>query len=78
MDAGEFYQSEKLFQMGMVDQVLLLEQVLPKSIEKAKLLGAMPQEASAVIKRNRVEMVEAKILTHLEEKEQFFKALVFR
>jgi len=69
---GEFYHPEESLQIGMVDQVLSLEQVLPKSIEKAKFLGALPHEAFWMIKRNRVEMVEAQILTHLAEKEQFF------
>lgn len=71
-NAGEFYQSEKLFQIGMVDQVLPLEEVLIKSFEKAEVLGAMPQKAFGMIKRNLVEMVETRILTHLEEKERFF------
>jgi hypothetical protein len=35
-------------------------------------LGSLPQEAFAAIKQNRVEMVEAQVLAHLEEKEQFF------
>ncbi|MFQ6084117.1 MAG: enoyl-CoA hydratase/isomerase family protein [Candidatus Aminicenantia bacterium] len=72
MSTGEFYQPEELLQMGMVDQVLPLEQVLEKSIEKAKLLGALPHEAFGMIKRNRVEVVETQVLTHLAEKEQFF------
>ena len=72
MDIGEFYQPEESLQMGIVDQVLPLEQVLPKSIEKARLLGGSPQEAFAMIKRNRIEGVEAQILTRLEEKERFF------
>jgi len=72
MDIGEFYQPEESLQMGIVDQVLPLEQVLPKSVEKARLLGGSPQEAFAMIKRNRVERVEAQILTRLEEKERFF------
>ncbi len=72
MDIGEFYQPEESLQMGIVDQVLPLEQVLPKSIEKARLLGGSPQEAFAMIKRNRVERVEAQVLTRLEEKERFF------
>ena len=72
MGAGEFYRPEELLQIGMVDRVLSLEQVLPKSIEKAKLLGALPHEAFGMIKRNRVEMVEAQVLTRLAEKEQFF------
>lgn len=72
MDSGEFYQPERLSQMGMVDEVLPLEQVLSRSIEKARSLGASSQEALAMIKRNRVEGVEAEILARLEEKEQLF------
>jgi enoyl-CoA hydratase/carnithine racemase len=72
MGSGEFYQPEELFQIGLVDQVLPLGQVLPKSVEKARFLGGMPREAFAMIKRNRVEMVEAEILARLEEKERFF------
>jgi len=72
MDTGEFYQPEKLFQMGMVDQVLPLDQVLPKAIEKAKLLGALPYEAFGMSKRDRVEKVKAQILECLAEQEQVF------
>jgi len=72
MDTGEFYQPEESLQMGIVDQVLPLEQVLTKSIEKARLLGTLPQEAFAIIKRNRIEMIEAQVLARLEEREQFF------
>jgi len=72
MDTGEFYRPEQLLQMGVVDQVLPLEQVLPQSIEKASALGASPQAAYALIKRNRVETVEAQVLARLEEKEQSF------
>ncbi len=72
MSTGEFYHPEESLQIGVVDQVLPLEQVLPKSVEKAKLLGALPHEAFGMIKRNRVEIVEAQVLKHLAEKEQFF------
>jgi enoyl-CoA hydratase/carnithine racemase len=58
--------------MGMVDLVLPAEQVLAKSIEKARLLGSYPQGAFAMIKRNRTEAVERDILAHLEERERFF------
>jgi enoyl-CoA hydratase/carnithine racemase len=71
-DMGEFYLPDKLLQMGMVDQVLPLEQVLEKSIEKATSLGAMPPEPFAMIKRNRVEPVKAQVQAHLEERERFF------
>ena len=39
VDTGEFYLPDKLLQMGMVDLILPLDQLLFKSIEKAKLLG---------------------------------------
>jgi len=72
METGEFYQPEESFHKGMVDQVWPLEQVLLESIERACSLGALPRDAFAMIKRNRVEVVEAQILARLEEKEQFF------
>ncbi len=72
VDTGEFYLPDKLLQMGMVDLILPLDQLLFKSIEKAKLLGALSQDAFAMIKRNRIEMVEAQVLTELKEKERLF------
>jgi enoyl-CoA hydratase/carnithine racemase len=72
MDSGEFHQPEKLFRMGMVDQVLPLEEVLLKSVEKVRSLGSLPTAAFAEIKRNRTETVEAQILARLEEKESIF------
>lgn len=72
LNTGEFYQPEELIQMGMVDKVLSLKQVLPGSIKKAKLLGTMPRKAFMLRKRNRVQTVEAQILNNLVEKEHFF------
>ncbi len=72
VEVGEFYPSEDLLQMGLVDQVVPLEQVMTKSIEKAAALGALPQPAFAKIKQNRTEMVRAQILERLEEKERSF------
>ncbi len=72
VEVGEFYPSEDLLQMGLVDQVVPLEQVMTKSIEKAAALGALPQPAFVKIKQNRTEMVRAQILERLEEKERSF------
>jgi enoyl-CoA hydratase/carnithine racemase len=72
VSTGDFYPSEKLLEMGMVDLVMPIEHVLDKSIEKAKLLGAMPTEAYKMIKQNRVESVKAQILEQLEKKEELF------
>lgn len=72
MEYGEFYQPERLLQMGLVDRVLPLAQVRPASIQKARTLGALPQAAFAIIKHNRVEPLAAQILARLDEKEQLF------
>jgi enoyl-CoA hydratase/carnithine racemase len=72
MEEGEFFPPERSLQMGMVDYVLPKEQVFPKSIEKATELGAMPSKAFMMIKRNRVEQIEAYIKKYLDQKEQYF------
>ncbi|MGB2990714.1 MAG: enoyl-CoA hydratase/isomerase family protein [Candidatus Zixiibacteriota bacterium] len=72
VDSGEFYPPDELIGMGMVDQVLPIEQVLPRSIDKVRLLGSYRQEAFEMIKRNRTETVEAEILERLKEREEFF------
>jgi enoyl-CoA hydratase/carnithine racemase len=71
-DTGEFYPPEELLRMGLVDQVLPSEQVLPWAIEKARTLGAYPPAAFAGIKRNRVQPVEAQVLAQEEEEERLF------
>jgi enoyl-CoA hydratase/carnithine racemase len=72
MESGEFYPAEELLRMGVVDRVVSLEQLMPKSIEKAEALGTLPQAAFARIKQNRIESVKARILRRLEERERFF------
>lgn len=69
---GDFYRPEQSLQMGMVDQVLPLEQVRSQAVEKAQLLGSMNQQAYALIKRNRVETIEEQFLARREEKEKSF------
>jgi enoyl-CoA hydratase/carnithine racemase len=72
MEIGEFYPPEVSLEMGMVDQVLLSDLVLTKSIERAKLLGNYPAHAYKMIKQNRVENVKGEILENLEEKQRYF------
>jgi enoyl-CoA hydratase/carnithine racemase len=72
MEIGEFYRPEAALEIGMVDQVLPPKAVLSKSIEKARLIGSMPQAAYANIKRNRIEGVEAQVLARREKKERHF------
>ncbi len=72
VDSGEFFLPEKSLEMGVVDEVLPLEQVVPVAIQKAKLLGAMPHKGFEQIKQNRTEKVETRIRNDLAEKEKFF------
>jgi enoyl-CoA hydratase/carnithine racemase len=72
MEIGEFYEPQELLEMGVVDGVLPLEEVLQGAVEKAQLLGSMPEEAYRLIKRSRTEIVEGEILERLEEKETHF------
>jgi enoyl-CoA hydratase/carnithine racemase len=72
MESGDFYRPEQSLPMGMVDQVLPLEQVRSQAVEKVKMLGSMNQQAYALIKRNRVETIEAQFLACREEKEKSF------
>lgn len=72
METGEFYPPGELFRMGVVDRVLPLDQVLSRAVEKARYLGSMQQKAYALIKRNRVEEIEGRLLANREEKEKEF------
>jgi enoyl-CoA hydratase/carnithine racemase len=71
-DTGDFFEAERLLQIGMVDEVLTLAQVLPRATAKARSLGESPRGASEMMKRNRVEFIESRILERLAEKEEFF------
>lgn len=72
MESGEFYEPERLLQMGAVDLVVPPERVRTNSLEKAAVLGAFPRAAFGMIKRSRIEAVETQIRTNLPEKERFF------
>jgi len=74
MEEGEFHQSDELYQMGLVDLVLPMDEVLFQSIEKIREIGDMPKPAYNIIKRNRVDNVESQILSNLKEREEIFLA----
>jgi len=71
LETGDFYPAEDLLRMGMVDHVLPVEGVLPKSVEKADRLGSA-LKAFSLIKKNRVEVIEAQVREHDEEKARAF------
>lgn len=77
VDTGEFYPPENVLQMGVVDGVVPSKDLIPKAVEKAHTLGALPQKAFAITKRDRVEWVEVQVLKQLTEKELFFVECFF-
>lgn len=74
IDTGEFFLSDELIDMGIVDKTMPADQVQAQTVIKASLLGSS-QKAFAMIKQNRVEQVKPQILEKLEEKEENFLEL---
>lgn len=72
MEGGEFYAPEDALQMGMVDRVLPLDDVLSLSLERVGALGLLPSNAMQAIKNNRVERMVAQIKSQLGDKEAIF------
>ncbi len=77
METGKFYSADELLKIGMVDQVVSQSTVVSSAIERSKIIGAMPESAFALIKRNRIEPVVEQISKSLEEKEALFVDLWF-
>lgn len=71
-EGGDFHGPGQMHRFGMVDDVLPLEEVLPRSMEKAAALGALPAQALAQIKRDRTDRVEARIRAGLDAGEEAF------
>lgn len=71
-DAGEFYESDVLLGLGMVDQIVPLEKLQTEAMTKAASLGNHPQNAFATIKKSRTESIVTQILSKLDEKEEAF------
>jgi enoyl-CoA hydratase/carnithine racemase len=72
MTAGDFYPPEVLFQMGVVDQVLPLDEVRTGAAEEIASLMGQPSDVWEGRKRERVEVVRAGVLPRLVEKERRF------
>ncbi|MCX5868532.1 MAG: enoyl-CoA hydratase/isomerase family protein [Proteobacteria bacterium] len=72
MESGDFYPPLALLEMGLVDRILPVGEVLPQAVEKIAALGALPQPAFAEIKKNRIEKVVERVLQRQEEKEKIF------
>ncbi len=72
MYTGKFYSPEEAFSMGLVDEVVPIEQVQSMSIEEATTLSAGSAQAFAQIKMSHLEPIKTHIEKRLEDKEQRF------
>jgi enoyl-CoA hydratase/carnithine racemase len=72
IDSGAFYNPEQSLDLGLIDQVLPLAEVIPATIEKVYGLGSHPREAFAEIKRSRTEPVRQLVEPRLEETDRTF------
>lgn len=72
MEGGEFYPAEKALEMGIVDRILPIEDVVKAAIEHADALGMLPGVGYELIKQNRVEVIEEAVRTRQDQKETVF------
>jgi enoyl-CoA hydratase/carnithine racemase len=72
LDTGDFFPPEETLAMGLVDEVMPLEQVVKKAIGKVESIQSSSLDAFKLIKRNRTEKVEAEIRSSLTAKEDIF------
>jgi enoyl-CoA hydratase/carnithine racemase len=77
MYTGDFYSPEHAYSMGLVDEVVLIQQVRSRSIEKATILSAGEAHAIAEIKKSHIQPIKFQIDKYLEEKEGCFTAQWF-
>ncbi|MFW9856573.1 MAG: enoyl-CoA hydratase/isomerase family protein [Candidatus Thorarchaeota archaeon] len=77
MEIGEFYQPDKLLELGMVDEIVPKAEVRAKALEKAHEYLSLPSPAFQVIKKNRIQPVMDRIQEKLAVKEQQFLACWF-
>ena len=75
--SGEFYTPEKAFNMGVVDGIFSSDELLQKSIEKARILGEQPADAFATVKINRAGEIKEFYLRKLEKDVDVFVDLWF-
>ena len=72
LDTGDFFPPERSFKMGLVDEVVPLERVVEKAVEKIESIQTNSLDAFKLIKRNRIEKVQAEIQSSLKAKEEIF------
>ena len=72
MESGDFYPSNEALEMGIVDKILPIEDVVKTAIEHADTLGSLPKVGYEMIKQNRVEVIKEQVTARQDEKEAYF------
>jgi enoyl-CoA hydratase/carnithine racemase len=72
MEGGDFFASGEALEMGVVDEVMPVEEVVNRALAQAGKLGSLPESGYGMIKRNRVETTAAEVLVRETKKEQYF------
>jgi enoyl-CoA hydratase/carnithine racemase len=72
MESGNLYPSNEALEMGIVDKILAIENVVETAIEHAETLGSLPKVGYEMIKQNRVEMIEEQVAARQDDKEVYF------
>ena len=72
MESGNLYPSNEALEMGIVDKILAIENVVEAAIEHADTLGSLPKVGYEMIKQNRVEMIEEQVAARQDDKEVYF------
>ena len=72
MENGKLYPSNEALDMGIVDKILPIENVVETAIEHADTLGSLPKVGYEMIKQNRVEVIEEQVIARQDEKEVYF------
>ena len=72
MESGKFYPPNEALEMGLVDKILPIENVVKAAIEHADTLGSLPRVGYEMIKQNRVEVIEEQVTVRQDEKEKHF------
>jgi enoyl-CoA hydratase/carnithine racemase len=77
MESGDFYKPEESLALGLVDQILTLEEILAKGLEKLHSIECLSLQAYEIIKRNRVESTTERLEQVLAHKIDVFIAYWF-
>jgi enoyl-CoA hydratase/carnithine racemase len=72
LESGKLYPSNEALEMGIVDKILPIENVVKTAIEHADKLGSLPKVGYEMIKQNRVEVIEEQVTARQDEKEAYF------